>query len=52
MTPDDDDEIPDTEPAPVVLEVPRVPSLPWGEEQVTAVECPHPPGLDGAPRVG
>lgn len=36
------EEVPDTDPAPVVVDVPRVPSLPWTEETPTAVERPHP----------
>lgn len=41
-TPPPDDEVPDTEPAPVVIDAARVPSLPWAEEVPTAVQCPHP----------
>lgn len=41
--PADTEEIPPTDPAPPVLEIPRVPSMPdWPGEAVTAVECPHP----------
>lgn len=40
--PADTEEIPPTDPAPPVLEIPRVPSMPWAEEAATAVECPHP----------
>ena len=39
--PDDTDEIPDTDPAPPVVPVERVPSLPWAEEVPTGVQCPH-----------
>ena len=50
MSPPDDDEIPPTEPAPAATPTERVPSM-TGEdfdrsEAVTAVRCPHPPGLD------
>jgi hypothetical protein len=41
--PPEEEEIPDTDPAPMVL--PRAVSLPdWPEETPTAVQCPHPPG--------
>lgn len=51
--PPDPDDPPPTDPAPPPTERGTSPELePWPGEQVTAVECPHPPGLDGAPRAG
>ncbi len=42
--PPEEEEIPDTDPAPMVLRLPA-PSMPaWPEETPTAVQCPHPPG--------
>ena len=53
--PCDTDEIPPTDPAPPTP-TERVPSMTEEDfarhEAVTAIRCPHPPGLDGAPRVG
>ena len=43
LPPLDEDEVPDTEPAPMVVDVSRVPSLIFDEdEKVTAVRVPHP----------
>ncbi len=43
LPPLDGDEIPDTEPAPMTVDVSRVPSLVFDEdEKITAVRVPHP----------
>ena len=46
--PQDTEEVPPpTDPAPTVRP-PAESVAPWPEEQVTAVECPNPPGLSGS----
>ena len=43
LPPPDGDEIPDTERAPKTIDVPRVPSTVFDEdEKVTAIQVPHP----------
>lgn len=47
--PPDPDDPPPTDPAPTER-LPAPELEPWPGEQVTAVECPHPPGLSAPPQ--